>query len=103
MRRINRALRKQCRFRSVQAAVNAAGNNDRIVIMPGHYPELLQADASGDKTPSYEYQVTCPNDQNLIYVQGRAVKGEPLAAPRDDRQGIPEQELGACIRCNMQI
>src|SRR5688500_3330608 len=39
MRRINRALRKQCSFRSVQAAVNAAGNNDRIVIMPGRYTE----------------------------------------------------------------
>ena len=29
-------------------------------------------------TPSYEYQVTCPNDQNLIFVQGRAVVGDPL-------------------------
>ena len=32
-------------------------------------------------TPSYEYQATCPNDQNLIYVQGRAVEGDPLAEP----------------------
>ena len=35
-------------------------------------PGLLQKDASGDLTPSYRYQVTCPNDQNLMYVQGRA-------------------------------
>jgi hypothetical protein len=119
MLRLNARLRAKCRYDSIQEAVDDSGNNDRIVIMPGHYtepesrskpendprcnPSLLQKDASGDPTPSYEYQATCPNDQNLVYVQGRAVKGEPLAEPRDDRQGIPEQELGACIRCNLQI
>ena len=117
--KLNQKLAKRCRFDSVQHAVTASGNNDRVVIMPGHYtepasrakplndsacnPRLLQRDASGDPTPSYAYQVTCPNDQNLVHVQGRAIKGEPLAAPRDDRQGIPEQELGACMRCNFQI
>ena len=119
MLRINRALRAKCAYTSVQAAVDASGNNDRIVIMPGLYreprsrmkpendplcnPSLLQRDASGDPTPSYAYQATCPNDQNLVYVQGRAVVGEPLAEPRADRQGIPEQELGPCVRCNLQI
>ncbi len=116
---INRRLRDQCRFSSIQDAVDASGNNDRVVIMPGTYtepesrkqpendprcnPSLLQKDASGDPTPSYEYQVTCPHDQNLVYVQGRAVKGKPLAEPRSDRRGIPEQELGRCVRCNLQI
>src|SRR5688572_10411986 len=116
---INADLRKQCRYDSVQEAVNDSGNNDRVVIMPGHYtepesraapendprcnPSLLQKDASGDNTPSYEYQVTCPNDQNLVHVAGRAVVGDPLPEPREDRQGIPEQELGRCIRCNLQI
>ncbi len=87
--------------------------------MPGHYtepesrsapendptcnPSLLQEDASGDLAPSYEYQVTCPNDQNLIYVQGRAVVGDPLQPPLSNRQGIPAQELGPCVRCNLQI
>jgi len=119
MRKINRKLAKQCKFKSVQKAVNKSGNNDRVVIMPGIYrekksrkapqndpkcnPSMLQEDASGDLTPSYEYQVNCPNDQNLIYVAGRAVKSEPLETPRGDRQGIPEQELGECIRCNLQI
>jgi hypothetical protein len=117
--KINEALARRCRFDSIQAAVDASGNNDRIVIMPGTYtepasrakpqndprcnPSMLQKDASGDLTPSYEYQSTCPNDQNLVYVQGRAVKGKPLAEPRSDRRGIPAQELGACIRCNLQI
>jgi hypothetical protein len=116
---INKALSRQCRYDSIQKAVDDSHNNDRIVIMPGTYtepasrtqpendprcnPSLLQKDASGDNTPSYEYQVTCPNDQNLVFVAGREVVGEPLAEPREDRQGIPEQELGPCIRCNLQI
>jgi hypothetical protein len=118
-KRWNRELADECAYDSVQDAVFDAGNNDRVVIMPGRYterearsaptndpkcvPSLLQADASGDMAPSYEYQVTCPNDQNLIYVQGRQVVGDPLATPRSDRQGIPEQELGNCVRCNLQI
>ena len=117
--RFNERLLARCKFNSVQEAVNASGNNDRIVIMPGIYterasrqapvndpkcnPSLLQNDQTGTPTPSYEYQVTCPNDQNLIYVQGRAVKGEPLTPPRPDRHGIPLQEHGDCIRCNLQI
>jgi hypothetical protein len=116
---INLALAEQCEYDSVQQAVFDAGNNDRVLIMPGVYeepqsrsapendptcnPSLLQEDASGDLTPSYEYQVTCPNDQNLIYVQGRAVVGDPPEPPLPDRRGIPAQELGPCVRCNLQI
>jgi len=119
MSTINRKLRKQCKFSTIQDAVDASGNNDRIVLMPGVYtepearaqpkndprcdPSLVQKDASGSPTPSYEYQVTCPHDQNLVYVQGRAVVGKPLETPLSNRQGIPEQELGPCVRCNMQI
>jgi hypothetical protein len=117
--KINKSLAKRCAYDAVQDAVFAAGNNDRIVIMPGHYeeprsrsapendprcvPALLQKDASGDLAPSYRYQVTCPNDQNLIYVQGRALAGGPPEPPLNDRRGIPAQELGACVRCNLQI
>lgn len=116
---INHALAKKCRYESVQRAVLDAGNNDRILIMPGRYtepdsrsapvndpkcnPSMLQEDASGDLTPSYRYQVNCPNDQNLIYVQGRAVTGDPPEPPRSDRRGIPAQELGPCVRCNLQV
>ena len=117
--RINKKLRKKCRYQSVQKAVNASGNNDRVVIMPGVYtepesrkaatddkkcnPAFLQRDASGSPTPSYRYQVECPNDQNLIYVQGRALAGSPPPAPLSNRQGIPKSELGKCVRCNLQI
>jgi hypothetical protein len=119
LKRQNKALAKQCEYDSVQQAVFDSGNNDRIVILPGHYtepesrsapendpacnPSLLQEDASGDLTPSYEYQVTCPNDQNLIYIQGRAIVGDPLEVPLSDRRGIPAQEHGPCVRCNLQI
>ncbi|MGI9020354.1 MAG: hypothetical protein ACR2G3_06565 [Solirubrobacterales bacterium] len=119
LRALNAEFADQCEYGSVQAAINDSHNNDRVVIMPGRYtepesrespvndpacnPSLLQQDQSGAETPSYEYQATCPNDQNLIYVQGRAVEGEPLASPDPDRHGIPEQELGECIRCNLQI
>ena len=122
MLEINRALADQCAFRSVQRAINRSGNNDRVVIMPGRYteprsrrapvndpkcnPSELQYGQDGTeegRTPSYEYQVKCPNDQNLIHVAGRAPKGEPLAQPDPDRHGIPAQELGRCIRCNLQV
>lgn len=119
MRRINKKLAKKCRYKTIQAAVNRSDNNDRIVVMPGTYtepnsrakplndpkcnPSMLQKDASGSPTPSYKYQASCPNDQNLIHVQGRAVFGTPPASPLMNRQGIPKQELGACIRCNLQI
>jgi len=115
----NRSLKRRCKFDSIQDAVNASGNNDRIVIMPGRYtepksrakktndprctPSLLQDDQTGRPTPSYEYQATCPNDQNLIHVLGRAVKGKPVSPPRPDRHGIPSEEYGECVRCNLQI
>ncbi len=50
---------------------------------PEVQPQPAPGDASGDLTPSYEYQVTCPNDQNLIYVQGRAVDGQAARAAAD--------------------
>ena len=119
LRRINAKLARRCNFQSVQAAIHASGNNDRVVIMPGRYteprsrrspvnnprcnPSMLQDDQGGSPTPSYKYQVNCPNDQNLIHVAGRALKGQHLPEPRADRHGIPEQELGRCIRCNLQI
>ncbi len=99
----NKKLAKKCKFDSVQDAVNAADNFDRIVVMPGRYtepksrkaplndpkcnPSMLQETQSGALAPSYEYQAECPNDQNLIHIQGRAVKGEPIvpAAPRPPR------------------
>ena len=119
LREINKDLDKMCKYNSVQKAVDKSGNNDRVVVMPGRYtepdsreapvndpkcnPSMLQENQNGTLVPSYEYQSKCPNDQNLIHIQGRKVKGEPLATPDPDRHGIPEQELGECARCNLQL
>ncbi len=119
MRKINTVLAEDCKYHSIQPAVDDSGNNDRIVIMPGRYtepksrkspmndprcnPSMLETSSSGAQAPSYEYQATCQNDQNLIHVTGRAVAGDPPSEPRPDRHGIPDAELGACIRCNLQI
>ena len=103
LRSTSSSFDKCCRLGSIQKAINKSGNNDRVVVMPGLYtePKSRKAPANDPKcnpdrsagpdrkrerrsanTPSYEYQATCPNDQNLIYVQGRTVEGDPLATPR---------------------
>jgi hypothetical protein len=115
--RLNLALAARCRYRQIQPAVFDSHNNDRVVVMPGRYKEprsrrqplndprcagLTQKDSGGAETPSYRYQVTCPNDQNLVYVQGRAVPATPPPEPPlANRQGIPD--LGRCLRCNLQL
>src|SRR5918999_3170901 len=115
--RINRRLANRCRFRHIQAAVRRAGNNDRVVVMPGVYleepsrrkptndPKCVQYEEeseNGEGAATYRYQVECPNDQNLIFVQGRELTGTPVPfPPRADRRGIPDE--GPCIRCNLQI
>ncbi|MBA2629792.1 MAG: right-handed parallel beta-helix repeat-containing protein, partial [Thermoleophilaceae bacterium] len=115
--KLNRKLAKKCRYKEIQPAVTASHNNDRVVVMPGRYTEptsraaplndprcadLTQTDSGGAKTPSYRYQVTCPNDQNLVHVAGRAVAdAPPPQPPLASRQGIPD--LGPCVRCNLQL
>ena len=118
--RINRRLRKMCKFREIQPAVDASRNNDRVVVMPGVYLEPTSRSAptndpacnkyrtNGDKPGqegtalSYEYQSNCPNDQNLVAVMGRKVGATPPPIPpRENRHGIPD--LGVCIRCNLQL
>ena len=114
---LNRKLADRCRFRHIQEAVNRAGNNDRVVVMPGLYleepsrrkptddPKCVQFEEeseNGQGAATYRYQVKCPNDQSLIFVQGRKLTKEAVPfPPRANRRGIPD--AGACIRCNLQI
>ncbi|MEA2217266.1 MAG: hypothetical protein QOK19_2827, partial [Solirubrobacteraceae bacterium] len=115
---LNKSLKAQCAYSSIQDAVNASGNNDRVVIMPGTYTEQKSREAPthdpacsqyqivNDRgetgAVSYAYQYHCPNDQNLIAVLGRAPGATPPPQPPlSDRHGIPD--LGPCIRCNLQI
>jgi hypothetical protein len=118
--KINRALFARCRYHSIQRAVTASHNNDRVVVMPGYYtepasrrakkndpkcakPPYTQGNDRGETgAVSYLYQWHCPNDQNLIAVMGRAPgKGKDPQPPREDRHGIPN--LGPCVRCNFQL
>jgi hypothetical protein len=118
LRNFNVKLLRQCRYNSIQDAVTASHNNDRIEILPGLYTEpksrarptndpacadlKITNDKSQTGAVSYAYQVKCPNDQNLIAVIGRALTNIPVPQPpRLDRHVIPD--AGACIRCNLQI
>ena len=117
LKRLNRAFFSRCKFKSIQAAVKRSRNNDRVVIMPGKYLEARsrskptndpkcaqykEESDDGQGAATYRYQVKCPNDQNLIYLQGRKLTDEPVPfPPREDRRGIPDE--GPCVRCNVQI
>jgi len=117
LKRLNRAFARRCKFRSIQAALKRSRNNDRVVIMPGRYvepksrakptndPKCAQYEETsddGEGAATFKYQVNCPNDQNLIYLQGRALTNEAVPfPPRENRRGIPDE--GPCIRCNIQI
>ncbi|HYZ29192.1 MAG TPA: right-handed parallel beta-helix repeat-containing protein, partial [Thermoleophilaceae bacterium] len=117
---INTKLFARCKYREIQPAVNASGNNDRVVIMPGlyeeptsraqptHDPKCNDLKTDGDHPGeqggalTYKGEFTCPNDANLIAVMGREPgPNPPPRPPRWDRHGIPD--LGRCIRCNVQM
>ena len=114
----NKALFSRCSFHSIQAAVNASGNNDRVVVMPGVYEEpvsraqpthdpacskyTVPSDSGDPGALSHDYQIHCPNDANLVAVIGRGPDtAPPPSPPREDRHGIPN--AGKCIRCNLQL
>jgi hypothetical protein len=117
---INTKLFELCKYREIQPAVTASGNNDRVVIMPGlyeeptsraqptHDPKCKDLKTDGDHPGeangalTYKGEFTCPNDANLIAVMGREPgQNPPPKPPKWDRHGIPD--LGPCIRCNLQM
>lgn len=130
LREFNMKLLGQCKYTSIQAAINDSGNNDRVVVMPGIYTEpdsraveshpdpadnpcegmREQNDTGSTGALSYRYQFHCPNQQNLIAIMGREPKKNPdgsefVPPPPDPddprRDGIPDE--GPCIRCNLQL
>jgi hypothetical protein len=83
----NRNLRylRHCRFNHIQAAVNAARNGTRILLLPGVYREepsrrepdpdpkckdMYDTSPEHGRAPSYAYHFNCPNSQNLIAIMG---------------------------------
>jgi hypothetical protein len=116
--RINKRLFRRCDFHSIQRAVNASHNNDRVVVMPGLYRErhsrrqpthdaackqyAIKSDSGDPGALSHDYQIHCPNDANLVAVIGRGPDtAPPPSPPLTDRHGIPN--VGPCIRCNLQL
>jgi hypothetical protein len=121
----NLALLHRCAFDHIQEAVDAAGNWDRIFVLPGVYgegpsvhtpPEGTSDDPDkckdmkvqgetipgtgisleGDSNvPSYEFHRTCPNAQNLIAIVGDA----------DTSEGQPSDPDGNWCddKCHIQI
>ena len=47
--RQNRALARKCKYKEIQPAVNASGNNDRVVVMPGRYTEPTSRSAAAQR------------------------------------------------------
>ena len=99
--RKNLELLRDCRFHHIQAAVDAASNGMRILILPGMYREQPSRDAPVDPdceallvplgvgrllVPSYAYQQRCPTAQNLIAIIGDS-----------DGDGVCD------AKCNLQI
>ncbi len=113
----NQRLFRKCKFDSIQDAVDASGNNDRVVVMPGTYTEpdsraaptndpacadlLEENDEEQTEALSYAYHLKCPNDQSLINISGRAFGGNPPQPPNLERRGIPA--TGPCVKCNLQL
>ena len=103
-----RKLKKRCRYREIQPAVDGVGQQRP---RGDHARALHRADLArqADERPelhrvrdqrrpsrtrpgalSYAYQFNCPNDQNLIAVIGRQPgTGEDPDPPRFNRHGIP--------------
>jgi hypothetical protein len=83
LRKENTRLLRKCGFSHIQAAVNAAGNNARIQVLPGTYREepsrgpapagcedVYQRTANGDYALTYDEHRQCPHAQNLIAILG---------------------------------
>ena len=86
MRAQNLRLLRRCHgHRSIQTAVDRAGNGTRILLLPGVYREprsrakpdddprcsgMKVKNNEGTLGPSYEYQRACPNAQNLVAIVG---------------------------------
>jgi hypothetical protein len=107
--RRNLRLLERCRYSHIQAAVDAARNANRILILPGLYREepsrrVVEPNprCKGDyqtyqdpgfeatdviKVANYDYQRTCKNAQNLIAIVGDG----------------PDRDRRCDRKCNLQI
>jgi hypothetical protein len=83
LRKDNLTLLKSCGYNHIQAAVNAAGNGYRILVLPGIYSEepslgpapagcaaIYQRVAQGNPVLTYDEERQCPHAKNLIAIMG---------------------------------
>ncbi len=83
VRRENTKLLKRCIFYNIQRAVDLAGNDTRILVLPGEYREnpsrgpapagcedVYARTAAGSTNLTYEEHQRCPHAQNLIAILG---------------------------------
>ena len=120
--RINRRLRRQCRYRSMQKAVTASGQQrpHRDHAGPLHGSPSSRARRINDprcnpvaapegreRRPHAELRVPGHLPQRpepRLRPGPRRSSGKPLAdAARPTARASPTQELGECVRCNLQI
>ena len=117
----------------IQAAVNAAQNGDRILILPGVYKEEPSRETADEGTsecqamtvesgmfpstgilptdpksaPTYQSHRTCPNAQNLIAIMGDSdPQPDPTQPPADDpdEPRSGDGSAGWCDdKCDIQI
>ena len=118
LRKTNIKLLRQCKYKSIQDAVTASHNNDRVEIMPGLYTEPKSRAKPTNDPACNQYKIT--NDKNQTGAVSYAYqcplpeRPEPDRGPRPsltsipvpqppliDRHNIPD--AGSCIRCNLQI
>ncbi len=106
----NTALFAQCCFSHIQDAVNAAGDDTDILVMPGVYKEegsrVCPTTSGGDLSDgsySYEYQAANPHDQNLVAIIGkRNITLEGTGGKPDDvliDAGFAKDVGVRCDRC----
>ena len=114
-KRLTRLMRK-CRFRHIQAAVDAAQTGDRIMLMPGTYREEPSRaipvkdpkcagdqywESSGDnhqedgRVPTFLHQHDCPNARNLIAIIGDSLDEDRVC---DHKCNLQMEGLGRRAR-----
>ncbi|HEX8102444.1 MAG TPA: right-handed parallel beta-helix repeat-containing protein [Solirubrobacteraceae bacterium] len=112
-------LAKKCRFRDIQAAVDAAQSGYRIRIFPGTYTEEPSRaiplnegkcprsdpafwentnDGHGEdgKVPTYRFHIECKNSRNLIQITGDSLTDDDRIC--DHQCGMTIEGLGRLAR-----
>jgi hypothetical protein len=83
------ATLKRCRFHDIQAAVNAAKSNYRVLIMPGVYEEMPSRMVP---TGTYKDGSTCGND--YVVTEGFGNDAPPPVGPRSNDPPVrPDRNL----------